>query len=148
MILMIPVVIMTFMIIVAGMFINMDLAVKVFRFTPYQRRSYRSLNRNAATGLQAPLEDTTKQSIKGVMPWGVVKVRFKPPMGLNCDHRSELKLTGLRCISTSPMVAMGEGWPSLNQRQKQQSKKKSTFARHKKRDEKFGKETREKMEKY
>ena len=135
---------MVVVIIVAGMFImimNMDLAVKVFRFTPNQRRSYRSLNRNAATGLQAPLEDTTKQSIKGVMPWGVVKVRFKPPMGLNCDHRSELKLTGLRCISTSPMVAMSEGWPSLNQRQKQQSKKKSTFARHKKRDEKFGKET-------
>jgi hypothetical protein len=135
----------------ASMFImimNMDLAVKVFRFTPNQRRSYRSLNRNAATGLQAPLEDTTEQSIKGVMPWGVVKVRFKPPVGLNCDHRSELKLTGLRCISTSPMVAVGEGWPSLNQRQKQQSKKKSTFARHKKRDEKFGKETREKMEKY
>jgi hypothetical protein len=115
---------MVVVIIVAGMFImimNMDLAVKVFRFTPNQRRSYRSLNRNAATGLQAPLEDTTKQSIKGVMPWGVVKVRFKPPMGLNCDHRSELKLTGLRCISASPMVAVGEGWPSLNQRQKQQS---------------------------
>jgi hypothetical protein len=142
---------MVVVIIVAGMFImvmNMDLSVKVFRFTPNQRRSYRSLNRNAATGLQAPLEDTTKQSIKGVMPWGVVKVGFKPPMGLNCDHRSELKLTGLRCISTSPMVAVGEGWPSLNQRQKQQSKKKSTFTRHRKRDEKFGKDTREKMEKY
>jgi hypothetical protein len=43
-------------------------------------------------------------------------------MGLNCDHRSEFKLTGLRYISTSTMVAVGEGWPSLNQRQKQQSK--------------------------
>jgi hypothetical protein len=113
MLLMIPVVIMV---------INMDLAIKVFRFTPNQRWSDRSLNRNAATGLQAPLEDTTKQSIKGVMPWGVVKVRFKPSMGLNCDHRSEFKLTGLRYISTSTMVAVGEGWPSLNQRQKQQSK--------------------------
>merc|ERR1712091_645253 len=106
MLLMIPVVV---------MFINMDLAVKVFRFTPNQRRSYRSLNRNAATGLQAPLEDTTKQSIKGVMPWGVVKVRFKPPVSFNCYHRSEFKLTGLRCVSTATMVAVSESWPGLNQ---------------------------------
>jgi hypothetical protein len=122
MVVMIPVVVMLLMIPVVIMVINMDLAIKVFRFTPNQRWSDRSLNRNAATGLQAPLEDTTKQSIKGVMPWGVVKVRFKPSMGLNCDHRSEFKLTGLRYISTSTMVAVGEGWPSLNQRQKQQSK--------------------------
>jgi hypothetical protein len=122
MVVMIPVVVMLLMIPVVIMVINMDLAIKVFRFTPNQRWSDRSLNRNAATGLQAPLEDTTKQSIKGVMPWGVVKVRFKPSMGLNCDHRSEFKLTGLRYISPSTMVAVGEGWPSLNQRQKQQRK--------------------------
>jgi hypothetical protein len=91
----------------------------VFRFPPNQRGSYRSLNGYAATGIQAPLEDTTKQSIKGVMPWGVVKVRFKPPMSFNCDHRSEFKLTGLRCISTAAMVAVSESWPGLKQRQKQ-----------------------------
>ena len=98
---------------------NMDLSIKVFRFPPNQRGSYRSLNGYAAAGIQAPLEDTTKQSIKGVMPWGVVKVRFKPPMSFNCDHRSEFKLTGLRCISTAAMVAVSESWPGLNQWQKQ-----------------------------
>jgi hypothetical protein len=117
---MILVVVMTFMIIVASMFImNMDLSIKVFRFPPNQRGSYRSLNGYAAAGIQAPLEDTTKQSIKGVMPWGVVKVRFKPPMSFNCYHRSEFKLTGLRCISTAAMVAVSESWPGLNQWQKQ-----------------------------
>ena len=113
---------MTFMIIVTSMFImimNMDLSIKVFRFPPNQRGSYRSLNGYAAAGIQAPLEDTTKQSIKGVMPWGVVKVRFKPPMSFNCYHRSEFKLTGLRCISTAAMVAVSESWPGLNQWQKQ-----------------------------
>jgi hypothetical protein len=119
-IVMILVVVMTFMIIVASMFImNMDLSIKVFRFPPNQRGSYRSLNGYAAAGIQAPLEDTTKQSIKGVMPWGVVKVRFKPPMSFNCYHRSEFKLTGLRCVSTATMVAVSESWPGLNQWQKQ-----------------------------
>ena len=71
----------------------------------------------------------------------VVEILFKTSMPLESHHRSEFKLTGLRCIPTAAMVSVGEGWPSLNQRQKQQGKKKSTFARHKKRDEKFGKET-------
>ena len=101
------------------MIMNMDLSIKVFRFPPNQRGSYRSLNGYTAAGIQAPLEDTTKQSIKGVMPWGVVKVRFKPPMSFNCYHRSEFKLTGLRCISTATMVAVSESWPGLNQWQKQ-----------------------------
>jgi hypothetical protein len=49
----------------------------------------------------------------------IVEILFKTSMPLESHHGGELKLTGLRCISTSPMVAVGEGWPSLNQRQKE-----------------------------
>jgi hypothetical protein len=102
--------------------VDMNFAVEVLRFSPNQRRSDSSLDGQTATRTQTPLEYSTEQSIKGVMLGLVVEILFKTSMPLESHHGGELKLTGLRCISTSPMVAVGEGWPSLNQRQKQQSK--------------------------
>jgi hypothetical protein len=115
MICMILMVIMICMIIVV---INVNLAVEVLRFSPNQGGSNSSFNRQTATRTQTPLEHSTEQTIKRIMLGFVVEILFKTTMPLESHHRGELKLTGLRCISTSPMVTVGESCPSLNQRQK------------------------------
>ena len=105
-------------IIVIVMLVDMDLAIEVLRFSPNQRRSNGSLNGQTATRAQTPLEDSTEQSIKGVMLGFVVQILFKASMTLESHNRSKFKFTRLGYISTTTMGAMGKGWPGLNQRQK------------------------------
>ena len=106
------------MIIVVVMVVDMDLAVEVLRFSPNQRWSNRSFNRQAATRTQPPHKDSTEQAIKRVMLGFVVEILLKSTMPFEGDDRGELKLSRLRYIPTATMRAMREGWPSLNQRQK------------------------------
>jgi hypothetical protein len=104
--------------VVVVMLVDMDLAIEVLRFSPNQRRSNGSLNGQTATRAQTPLEDSTEQSIKGVMLGFVVQILFKASMTLESHNRSKFKFTRLGYISTTTMGAMGKGWPGLNQRQK------------------------------
>jgi hypothetical protein len=109
---------MIIVIVVIVTLVNMDLAIEVLRFSPNQRRSNGSLNGQTATRAQTPLEDSTEQSIKGVMLGFVVQILFKASMTLESHNRSKFKFTRLGYISTATMGAMGKGWPGLNQRQK------------------------------
>jgi hypothetical protein len=118
MIIMVVVIIVIAMIVVIVVLVNMDLAIEVLRFSPNQRRSNGSLNGQTATRAQTPLEDSTEQSIKGVMLGFVVQILFKASMTLESHNRSKFKFTRLGYISTATMGAMGKGWPGLNQRQK------------------------------
>jgi uncharacterized membrane protein YqiK len=112
------VIIVIIVIVVIVVIVNMDLAIEVLRFSPNQRRSNGSLNGQTATRAQTPLEDSTEQSIKGVMLGFVVQILFKASMTLESHNRSKFKFTRLGYISTATMGAMGKGWPGLNQRQK------------------------------
>jgi hypothetical protein len=117
-IIVIIVIAMIIMVVVIVMLVDMDLAIEVLRFSPNQRRSNGSLNGQTATRAQTPLEDSTEQSIKGVMLGFVVQILFKASMTLESHNRSKFKFTRLGYISTATMGAMGKGWPGLNQRQK------------------------------
>ena len=90
------------------MIICMNNSVEVLCLAPNQRRSYRRLNRNAATRLQPPLEDSTKQPIERVMLRIIFKIVFKTPMTLNSDYWGEIKFTGFRNITTSTVGTMGK----------------------------------------
>jgi hypothetical protein len=60
MIFVVVVVFVVFVVFVVVMIINMDLAVKVLRFSPNERRSNGSLNGQTATGTQTPLKNSTE----------------------------------------------------------------------------------------
>jgi hypothetical protein len=117
-IIVIVVIVVIVVVVVVVMLVDMDLAIEVLRFSPNQRRSNGSLNGQTATRAQTPLEDSTEQSIKGVMLGFVVQILFKASMTLESHNRSKFKFTRLGYISTATMGAMGKGWPGLNQRQK------------------------------
>ena len=65
---------------------NMDLTIKVLRFTPNQRRPDSRLNRKTALVAQAPLQDRSKQTVDGVVPWLALKIVFQTTVALNREN--------------------------------------------------------------
>ena len=74
---------------------NMDLAIKVLRFTPNQRRTDGRLNRKAALVAQAPLQDRSEQTVNGVMPGMAFQVVLQATMTLNREDGRGFVLTRL-----------------------------------------------------
>ena len=105
--LMIMIVMIFFMVI--AVIINVNLAVKVFCFSPNQRRSDSSLDREGATIAEAPLKNATKQTIDGVMPWVIFEVVVETSMALNGKDGREVEFTGFKTLSSTTMGAVGLG---------------------------------------
>ena len=103
--LMIMIVMFFFMVIV--MIIDVNLAVKVFCFSPNQSRPNGSFDRKRAAIAKAPLKDATKHAIDGVVLGIPLKVGIKSTMTFDGDDGREIEFTGLERLSTATMGAMG-----------------------------------------
>ena len=88
---------------------NMNLAIKVLGFSPHQRRPDRRLDRKGATIAEAPLKNTTKQTIDGVMPGLIFKVVIETTMAFDGDDGREVEFTGFKGFARSTMGAVGFG---------------------------------------
>ena len=79
MVIMIVFVIIVIFIMIIVVIIGVNLAVKVFGFTPNQSRPNGSFDRERTTICEAPLKDTAKDAIDGVVLGIPLKVGVKPP---------------------------------------------------------------------
>ena len=108
MIIMAVIVVMIIVAVIVVMIMDMHFSVKVLSFSPNQRRSDSSLDRERATIAQTPLKNATKQTIDGVMPWVIIEVVVKSTMALDGDNGSEVEFTGFKGFTRSTMGAVGE----------------------------------------
>ena len=88
--------------------IGVNLAVKVFGFTPNQSRPNGSFNCERTAIAKAPFKDATKHSINGVMPWLFFEVVVETTMALDGEDGGEVEFTGFKSLSTTTMGAVGE----------------------------------------
>ena len=98
-----------FFFMVIAVIINVNLAVKVFCFSPNQSRPNGSFDRKRAAIAKAPLKDATKHAIDGVVLGIPLKVGVKSTMAFDGDDGREIEFTGLERLSTATMGAMGLG---------------------------------------
>ena len=117
--LMIMIVMFFFMII--AVIINVNLAVKVFCFSPNQSRSNGSFDRKRTAICETPLKDATKHAIDGVVLGITLKVGVKSTMAFDGDDGREIEFTGLERLSTTTMGAMGLGRRNGGERAQQKS---------------------------
>ena len=103
--LMIMIVMFFFMVI--AVIINVNLAIKVFCFSPNQSRPNCSFDRKRTAICEAPLKDATKHAIDGVVLGIPLKVGVKSTMAFDGDDGREIEFTGLKRLSTTTMGAMG-----------------------------------------
>ena len=101
--------------------INVNLAVKVFCFSPNQSRPNGSFDRKRAAIAKAPLKDATKHAIDGVVLGIPLKVGIKSTMAFDGDDGREIEFTGLEGLSTTTMGAMGLGRRNGGERAQQKS---------------------------
>ena len=99
-------IVMIFFMIIA-VIINVNLAVKVFCFSPNQSRPNGSFDRKRTAICEAPLKDATKHAIDGVVLGITLKVGVKSTMAFDGDDGREIEFTGLERLSTATMRAMG-----------------------------------------
>ena len=105
--LMIMIVMFFFMVI--AVIINVNLAVKVFCFSPNQSRPNGSFDRKRTAICEAPLKDATKHAIDGVVLGITLKVGVKSTMAFDGDDGREIEFTGFKGFTRSTMGAMGFG---------------------------------------
>ena len=105
--LMIMIVVFFFMVIVV--IIDVNLAVKVFCFSPNQSRPNGNFDRKRAAIAQAPLENATKKTIEGVMPWLIFEIVVETAMALDGENGHEVEITSFKGFTRSTMGAMGFG---------------------------------------
>ena len=101
--------------------INVNLAVKVFCFSPNQSRPNCSFDRKRTAICEAPLKDATKHAIDGVVLGIPFKVGVKSTMAFDGDDGREIEFTGLERLSTTTMGAMGLGRRNGGERAQQKS---------------------------
>ena len=85
---------------------GMDLAVKMFRLAPYQRRTNGRLDSDASTILQAPLENTAEQSVHCIVFRTSFEICIKTPMAFNRYQRTEIELSSFEGFSPTSMGTM------------------------------------------
>ena len=112
-------VVIIFMVIVV--IIDVNLAVEVFSLSPNQSRSNGSFDRERAAIIEAPLEDTAKHAIDGVMLGIPLKVGVKSTMAFDGDDGREVEFTGFKGFTRSTMGAMGFGRRNGCERAQQKS---------------------------
>ena len=102
---------------------DMHFSVKVFSFSPNQSRPNGSFDREGAAIAEAPLEDTAKHAIDGVVLGIPLKVGVKATMAFDVDDGGEIEFTGLKRLSTATMGAVGESGRTCRKRKGQQAEK-------------------------
>ena len=128
MIIVVVMICMTSMIIMIVM--NMNLAIKVLSFSPDQSGTDSGLNGERPTIAEAPLKNTTKQAINGVVLGITLKVGIKTTMAFDAEDRSEVELTSFQRFFTTPMGTMGLGRQSGCKGTQQQSQEQKARAEH------------------
>ena len=126
MILMAIVIIMATVFVMAAMtsvVINMNLAIEVLGFSPDQGWTNSGLNGKRPPIAEAPLKNTTKQTINGVVLGIALKVGVKTTMAFDGEDGSEVKLSGLKRFFRPPMGTMGLSRQSGSEGTQQQSQK-------------------------
>ena len=68
------------------MLIHMNLAVKVFCFTPHQGWTNGGFNREATVISKTPLHHHTKQTIDGVVLRAAIEVGHETPMAFDAEN--------------------------------------------------------------
>jgi len=110
MILMAIVLIMVFMTsMIIMVVVNMNLAIEVLGFSPDQGWTNSGLNGERPPIAEAPLKNTTKQAIDGVVLGIALEVGVKTTMTFDAEDGSEVKLTSFKRFFTTPMGTMGLG---------------------------------------
>ena len=110
--------------------VNMNLAVKVLGFSPDQGWTNSGLNGERPPIAEAPLKNTTKQAIDGVVLGITLKVGIKTTMAFDAEDRSEVKLTSFQRFFATPMGTMGLGRQSGCKGTQQQSQEQKARAEH------------------
>ena len=87
---------------------DMHFSVKVFSFSPNQSRPNGSFDREGAAIAEAPLEDTAKHAIDGVVLGIPLKVGVKATMTFDGNEGREVEFTGFKSLSTTTMGAVGK----------------------------------------
>ena len=108
MILLMIMIVMFFFMVIA-VIINVNLAIKVFCFSPNQSRPNCSFDRKRTAICEAPLKDAAKHAIDGVMLGIPIKVSVKSTMAFDGDDGREVEFTGFKGFTRSTMGAMGFG---------------------------------------
>ena len=120
-IIMVTVLTMTSMIIMVV--VNMNLAIEVLGFSPDQGWTNSGLNGERPPIAEAPLKNTTKQTINGIVLGIALKVGVKTTMAFDGEDGSEVKLSGLKRFFRPPMGTMGLSRQSGSEGTQQQSQK-------------------------
>ena len=118
----IVIMIMIFLMVIVVIF-DVHLAVKVFCFSPNQSRPNGSFNRERTSIAKAPLKDTTKHAIDGVVLGIPLKVGVKSTMAFDGDDGREVEFTGFKSFTRSTMGAVGFGRRYGSQWAQQKSRK-------------------------
>ena len=103
--------------------INVNLAVEVFSLSPNQSGANGSFNRERTSIAKAPLKDTTKHAIDGVVLGIPLKVGVKSTMAFDGDDGREVEFTGFKSFTRSTMGAVGFGRRYGSQWAQQKSRK-------------------------
>ena len=119
-----------FMIMIVIVIMDMHFSVKVFSFSPNQSRPNGSFDRERAAICEAPLEDTAKDAIDGVVLGIPLKVGVKATMAFDGDDGREIEFTGLKRLSTTTMGAMGLGRRNRGEWAQQKSQKSKAQTEH------------------
>ena len=101
--------ILVIVIILIVVIINMNLAVEVFSLSPNQSGANGSFDCKRAAIAQAPLENATKKTIEGVMPWLIFEIVVETAMALDGENGREVEITSFKGFTRSTMGAMGFG---------------------------------------
>ena len=109
---------------------NMNLAIKVLGFSPNQRWADSGLNSERGSITKAPLKNTTKQAINGVVLWITIKVGIKTTMAFDSEDGSEVEFTSFKRFFTTPMGTVGMGRQSGCKGTQQQSQKQKARPKH------------------
>ena len=101
------IVVIIFMVIVV--IIDVNLAVEVLSLSPNQSGANGSFDCKRAAIAQAPLENATKKTIEGVMPWLIFEIVVETAMALDGENGREVEITSFKGFTRSTMGAMGFG---------------------------------------
>ena len=101
--------IMIVVIIMLVVIIDVNLAVEVLSLSPNQSGANGSFDCKRAAIAQAPLENATKKTIEGVMPWLIFEIVVETAMALDGENGREVEITSFKGFTRSTMGAMGFG---------------------------------------
>ena len=102
-------IVLVMIVMIVMMIIDVNLAVEVLSLSPNQSGANGSFDCKRAAIAQAPLENATKKTIEGVMPWLIFEIVVETAMALDGENGREVEITSFKGFTRSTMGAMGFG---------------------------------------